>query len=424
MSNNFKSLSLSYKKASIELREALSLDEKSIKSYLKTVSDLFPITDLMLLSTCNRTEIYYCSEKTLTSELIKLLCLQKGISNYEKYLASFEVFNEEKEAIKHLFAVSMGLHSQVVGDIQISNQVKNAYQWSADEQVAGPFLHHIMHSIFYTNKRVVQETPYRDGTASTSFAAVEITEELTQNIKNPRILIVGLGEIGIDVCKNFENTKLDNIVLINRTFEKAEKLASELGYRAVKFDELEVRVKEADVIISSIRTETPMFTKAFFNDFEVVSGKLFIDLSIPRSVSKDIEEIPSVLLYNIDDLEVKTNEIVSKRKEAVPQVQQIINESIAEFDEWSKEMEVSPTIHKLKNALEEIRKGEIAKYTKSVDEKELKLIEDITKGLMQKIIKLPVLQLKAACKRGEAETLIDVLNGIFDLEKQSDKIIR
>ena len=303
MSNNFKSLSLSYKKASIELREALSLDEKAIKSFLRKISGLFTVTDLMVLSTCNRTEIYYSSEEILTQELIKLLCLEKGITDFDSYIQYFEEINEESNAVLHLFYVSMGLHSQVVGDVQISNQVKNAYQWSADEQMAGPFLHRLMHSIFFTNKRVVQETSYRDGTASTSFAAVEIVEELTQNIKNPRILIVGLGEIGIDVCKNFEDTKLDNIVLINRTFEKAQQLANELGYRAVHFTELEERVREADVVISSIRTEKPYFTKDFLHDVEILGGKFFIDLSVPRSVEKSLEEIPSVLVYNIDDLE-------------------------------------------------------------------------------------------------------------------------
>ncbi len=426
MNNNFKALSLSHENAPVEVREALSMDEQEIKVFLKKVQEFCDASDLMVLSTCNRTEIYYSSTSDFSQDLIKLVCLEKEIAEFEEYINYFVKINEEEEAIRHLYEVSMGLNSQVVGDIQISNQVKNAYQWSADSSVAGPFLHRLMHSVFYTNKRVVQETPYRDGAASTSFAAVELTEDVTNNIINPRILVVGLGEIGVDVCKNFENTNLDNIVLINRTFEKAQALASELGFRAVEFSELEERLEEADVVISSIRTKDPFFTSEMISklDLQKTSGKLFIDLSVPRSIDPAIDQLPGIILYNIDDLNVKTNEVVEKRKKAIPQVQSIIEDSMSDFSEWSKEMELSPTIHKLRNALEEIRKKELAQYVKSLEEDEMNLVDTITKNLMQKVIKLPVLQLKAACKRGEAETLIDVLNDLFDLERQSEQIER
>ncbi len=426
MDNNFKALSISHKNAPIEVRELLSLDESATKSFLQTAKDYYEFNDLLVLSTCNRTEIYYSSPENYSSELLKLVCLEKGITEFDKYLEYVVEVLDESSAVRHLFDVSMGLDSQVIGDIQISNQVKNAYQWSADLQVAGPFLHRLMHSIFFTNKRVVQETAYRDGAASTSFAAVELAEELTRNIINPRILIVGLGEIGKDVVRNFESTKLDNIVLINRTLSKAKELADGLGYRAVPFSEMEQRILEADVIISSIRTEQPFFNKKMLNDIglEVVAGKFFIDLSVPRSVDREIEDLSGVLVYNIDDLTIKTSKVVEKRKKAIPKVENIIDETLVDFKEWSKEMEVSPTIHKLKNALEEIRKSELAQYVKSMDKEELDRVDAITKKLMQKVIKLPVLQLKAACKRGEAETLIDVLNDLFDLEKQSEKIDR
>ena len=144
--------------------------------------------------------------------------------------------------------------------------------------------------------------------------------------------------------------------------------------------------------------------------------KYLIDLGMPRSIDSEIAKIPGTLLYNIDNIRNQTEETIQKRLASVPHVESLIQDALAEFDNWEQEMEVSPTINKLKNALEDIRKEEIARYLKNLDADKLEVIENITKGMMQKIIKLPVMQLKAACKRGEAETLIDVLNDLFNLE--------
>ena len=151
-----------------------------------------------------------------------------------------------------------------------------------------------------------------------------------------------------------------------------------------------------------------------------MSFKYFIDLSVPRSVSPEVEEIPGVMLYAIDSIRSRAEEALARRLESVPKVREIIGEAVLEFNDWSKEMIVSPTIQKLKGALEQIRKEELGRFTKNLSDSELEKVERITTSMMQKILKLPVLQLKAACKRGEAETLIDVLNDLFNLEKQKE----
>jgi glutamyl-tRNA reductase len=144
-------------------------------------------------------------------------------------------------------------------------------------------------------------------------------------------------------------------------------------------------------------------------------------MSVPRSVEAEAETIPGILVYNIDTIQHKASSALQRRVESIPQVRQIIAESIDTFNDWTRDMMVSPTIQKLKNALETIRQEELARHLKKLSPEESKRLDDITKSMMQKIIKLPVLQLKAACKRGEAETLIDVLNDLFDLEKQSSE---
>ncbi|GAB3736376.1 glutamyl-tRNA reductase [Spirosoma lituiforme] len=418
MLDTFKTISLSHKTAPLQVRELIALNEDEAKRLMLRLRDFFGLSDLLVISTCNRTEVYYAFEQDLNADIARLLLIEKGLTDTDNYLPYFQFFAAHDEAVRHLFEVCVGLHSQVIGDMQIPNQVKQSYQWSADLDMAGPFLHRLMHTIFFTNKRVAQETPFRDGAASVSYAAVELIDELIGDKQNPNVLVIGLGEIGADVCKNLEARNLTNITLCNRTQAKADVLASQYGFRVADFSNLVDEIRQADVIISSIMRDDPLITPELLRDVNVLTFKYFIDLSVPRSVDSAVEQIPGVLVYNIDHIRNRADEALNQRMAAIPKVEAIITQTVAEFGDWSKEMVVSPTINKLKNALEQIRRDEIARHLKHLTPNESEKIEKITRGIMQKIIKLPVLQLKAACKRGEAETLIDVLNDLFDLEKQ------
>ncbi len=417
MVNSFKALGATFKDTPLLVREKLALDESLAKRLLVFIKDFTQATDVLVLSTCNRTEIYYNHQDDLSDDLLKGLCLIRGVE-YQEVVNYFRSYTDASEAVERLFDVSLGLESQVVGDLQIINQVKNAYQWSADEDMAGPFLHRLMHTIFFSNKRVVQETPFRDGAASVSYATKELVEEIMADIANPKILILGLGEIGYDVCKNLMDSPFD-VMVANRTRSKAEAVASECGFKVIPFESALEYLDKVNVVISSIATETPFITKDIVTGLDMHSYKFFIDLAVPRSIDLQVEEVHGALVYNIDNIQNKASEALDRRIASIPQVKTIIAEAMVDFEDWSKEMIVSPTIKKLKNALEEIRKEELARYLKDATNEEAKIAEKVTKSMMQKVMKLPVLQLKAACKRGEAETLIDVLSDLFDLEKQS-----
>ncbi|WP_373520523.1 glutamyl-tRNA reductase [Aquiflexum sp.] len=421
MKNNFRAVSLSHKNAPVEIREVIALDEGSIHSLLVKMKDFFSITDTLILSTCNRTEVYYSHELDLSTEIIKLIGLEKGLPNVVDYLEYFKIFNKDKEAVDHLFKVSMGLEAQVVGDMQISNQVKRAYQVSADLDMAGPFLHRLMHTVFFTNKRVVQETAFRDGAASMSYAAVELIEELTSNIYQPRILLIGVGEIGEDVAKNMVHIPEAKVTITNRTYEKAKDLGDELGFEVIPFEDCIEAMKKADVVVSSIMKSEPFITKTLVKGMDIPSYKLFVDLSVPRSVETSIEDVPGAILYNVDNIRSKASATLEKRLAAIPQVEEIIGQSIDDFYNWKKEMMVSPTINKLKNALEQIRLEEMERFLKNADQSQIAIIDKITKSMMQKILKVPVVQLRAACQRDEANKMIEIISDLFDLEKVNEK---
>jgi glutamyl-tRNA reductase len=413
----FKAITISHKKASLQLRGQIALNEEESKAMMLKIREAFEVSEVLVLSTCNRTEVYYVSENNLGEEIIRLIASQKILSSNE-ILQYFEIIDDHDEAIRYLFEVSMGLHSQVIGDLQIPNQVKHAYQWSADVQMAGPFLHRLLHTIFFTNKKIVQETTFRDGAASTSYATVEVMETFLPILSNPKVLVVGLGEIGEDVCRTLADKGYKNITITNRTLEKAQKLANELGFEVADYQLVNQNILEADIIISSVRCESPIITKETLKD-KTLAVKYLIDLSVPNSISTDIEDVTGVVSYDLDEIQCRANEAIQRRMEAIPQVLSIISDAIGEFNNWSQEMIVSPTIQKLKGALEQIRREEMARFVKDLSAEEVEKMDKITSSMMQKIIKLPVIQLKAACKRGEAETLIDVLNDLFNLEKQT-----
>ena len=421
MQVNFKAIGISYKTCPIEIRESISLNEIQAKQLIQLLKMNTDASDILVLSTCNRTEVYFTTDSDIREDVIKTIGIINGATSMAQFSSYFTYYSDNSQAIRHLFDVSMGLDAQVVGDMQISNQVKMAYQWSVDEDVAGPFLHRLMHTIFFTNKRVVQETPFRDGAASVSYAATEIVQELANNYTDPQILVLGLGEIGTDVCKNLKGSKYNNIKITNRTASKAQEIAEECGFEVVPFEDCNQAISDADIIISSISKKEPFITLAFIKTLEILSYKVFLDLSVPRSVEHSVEDIPGALVYNVDSIHAKTSEALNKRLSAIPQVEQIIEQAIDEFKDWSREMVVSPTINKLKNALEEIRKEELSRFLKKASDNEAEMLDKATKSMMQKVMKLPVLQLKAACKRGEADTLIDVLNDLFNLEQESVK---
>jgi len=417
MTQNFKALVLTYKTAPVEVREQVSLNEEGSKKLLAFIRDYATTNDVLVVSTCNRTEVYYLAEQDYSEAIFRGLEIIKGIEG--GYRTHFRQLSGQ-DAVQHLFEVAMGLDAQVIGDLQISGQVKRAYQWTADENMAGPFLHRLLHTIFFANKRVVQETSFRDGAASISYAAKELAEDLVVGNREPRVLVLGVGEIGQDVCLNLMDTRA-TVKILNRTVEKAQVLAQRCGFEFGGIDELEAELGMADVIISSISAQQPLITPEMVYSLNVHSHKYFIDLSMPRSVAPEVEEIPGIVLYNLDDIRGKTDIALEKRKASIPKVQAIIEQAKADFEDWSKEMIVSPTIQKLKNTLEQIRKEELARFIKNAKPEEVEKLEEMSRSLMQKILKYPVLQLKAACKRGDAEPLTEILNDLFNLESQHEK---
>lgn len=416
MQSNFKVISLSFKNAPVEVREMIALDDASIQSLLHEFGDIIGIEESLIISTCNRTEVYYSSDQDHSHDIITLIASKKGIRNIQEFLPIFRVINDSYEASSYLFRVALGLEAQVIGDIQIINQVKKSYQLAADNNTVGPFLHRILHTVFFANKKVFQETSFRDGAASVSYATAELTRTLAESFVDAKVLLIGLGEIGEDLAKHLSGGGL-SVTLSNRSEEKTNTLTTELNLEQTPFEGLSDSLASYDIVVSSIPVKDFIGPQSLAGKGKGI--KFLIDLSIPRSIDPAVEFIDGVSLYNIDEIQEKTTRAVEKRKAAIPDVELIISQAMEDVKAWSLEMEVSPTIQKLKNTLEEIRQEELKKHLKNPTEEMEFFAEKLSKSITQKIMKLPVLQLKAACQRGEAEKVIDVLNDLFNLEQET-----
>ncbi|TPG58439.1 glutamyl-tRNA reductase [Hymenobacter nivis] len=413
----FRALSLSYHKAPLAVRELLALDETACSQLLQALHHDLDLNNLLVLSTCNRTEVYYSAAANQELAIVEAIGRVAGVADVRDYRACFTAFDAAGAAAQHLFEVALGLDAQVVGDPQIGNQVKRAYQRSAAADVAGPYLHRLLHAVFAAHKRVHQETAFRDGAASTSSATLELVAELTAALDRPRVLLVGLGEMGADVARHFAKSKrFAEVTLCNRTPALAKALAAECGLPVLDFNDLAQGLRAADVVISAVAAPTPVFTQALVAGLHNLHHQFFIDLAVPRSVAAAVEAVPGILVYNIDDIQRKAAAALAGRVAAIPQVRAIIADSLADLRDRSREMQLSPTIQKLKSILEQLRQQEISRLP-PLSPAEARRVDEVTKALTQKFLKLPVLQLKAACQRGEADQLAAALTELFALEE-------
>jgi glutamyl-tRNA reductase len=422
MWNEFKVVSLSHRQATVDVREQFHLSGSATAQFASEVASVLGLGEILVVSTCNRTEVYYQSPQDHSEAIIKMLCISKGISFHDGLLPFFQCITANEEAVRQLFEVAIGLQAQVMGDLQISGQVKTAYATSADLKLAGPFLHRLLHTIFHASKRVQQETAFRDGAASVSYVAAELAAAAAEGFASPRALIIGAGEMGRDAARNLDRNIFSAVTVMNRTVEKAETLAAEIKAVAQPMSALSEIINATEVAIIAVDAGEfliqPEMISATHDQFRPL---FLIDLSVPRAVNPAVENIPGVVVYDMDDIRVKANEALEKRMAAIPQVEKIVADEMQGFLLWSRELEISPVIQQLHDALEQIRKDEMARFLRHADAQQTELVDKVTKAMIEKIVKLPVLQLKAACRRGEAEELIGVLQDLFDLEKAGQK---
>jgi len=325
--NKFCVAGISYKKAEAEMRSLFAVNQQQYASILSNAPS-FDLSEVMVLSTCNRTEIYGLTENA--DDLINLLCLET-LGDVEAFYKSAYVKKGE-DAIEHIFNVGAGLDSQILGDYEIIGQLKIAAKFSKEQGFLGPQYERLINSVLQASKQIKNQTKLSGGTVSVSFAAVQYIKKHVKNIRNKKILLLGTGKIGSITCKNiidYLGTK--NITLINRSPEKAIELAEKLNLHAVDVNNLDEEINTADIILVATNADKPVVLSSQIKSNQ---PKLIIDLSIPFNVEENVRNLSNITLINVDELSKLKDATLKQREAEVPKAKEIIDAVIKEFIDW------------------------------------------------------------------------------------------
>ncbi|RBN49934.1 glutamyl-tRNA reductase [Flavobacterium psychrolimnae] len=374
----FYSVGLSYKKADAEIRGKFSLDATA-KTRLLEQAKSEGIESLIVTSTCNRTEIYGFAEHPF--QLIKLICENSQGSVEEFQKVGFVYKNQE--AISHMFRVGTGLDSQILGDFEIISQIKTSFSQSKSFGLANAFMERLVNAVIQASKKIKTDTEISSGATSVSFASVQYIIKNVEDIGNKNILLFGTGKIGRNTCENLvKHTKNEHITLINRTKDKAEKLAGKLNLIVKDYSELHLELQKADVVVVATGAQNPTIDKAILN---LKKPLLILDLSIPKNVNEDVLDLEGVTLIHMDYLSQMTDETLENRKKHIPAAEAIIEEIKEEFNIWTKGRKFAPTINALKAKLNAIKNSELDFQSRKISNFNEEQAEIISARIIQKI---------------------------------------
>ncbi len=381
-------LGISYRKTALDVRGKFSLTADQQEDLLREAKEN-QIDGMVVLSTCNRTEIYaHSGESELITNLFLKYC-QGDRKDFESN--GYSLFGND--CIQHLYKVTSGLDSQIIGDFQIVGQVKNAYQLSEELGMANPFLNRLFSFAFQASKKIKNNTEISKGAASVSHAAVQYIKDKVSTLESCKILLFGTGNIGKDTCENLlKHMSNRSITLINRTEEKAEALAKkfEINYQPVA--QLKNEASEAEVIIVATGAPEPTLLPEHLEGSNTC--KLILDLSVPRNVHSDIDKLDHVLVITVDELSKHISNAIQQRRDCIPMAEGIIHASIGEFYSWLEVKYLSPVIIALKENLQKVQRKELDYHKNKLSEDELKKVEHITSNIVNKIARACINHLK------------------------------
>nr|WP_315141066.1 glutamyl-tRNA reductase [uncultured Flavobacterium sp.] len=408
----FYALGLSYKKADATIRGKFSLDTNAQSNLLAQAKEE-GIESLIVTSTCNRTEIYGFANHPY--ELIKLLCDNSNGTVEEFREVAFIYKNQE--AVNHMFRVGTGLDSQILGDFEIISQIKNAFNQSKALNLVNTFLDRLVNSVIQASKKIKNETEISSGATSVSFASVQYIIRNVEDIGDKNILLFGTGKIGRNTCENLvKHSKNGHITLVNRTKNKAEKLAGKLNVIVKDYANLQEELQQTDVLVVATGAKNPTIDKTLLN---LKKPLLILDLSIPRNVNPDVEQIKGVTLIHLDYLSQITDDTLERRKQHIPAAEAIIEDIKLEFNTWMNGRKYAPTIHALKAKLNDIVATELAFQKKKTSNFNEEQADIISTRIIQKITNQFATHLKD--ENTSLDESIDFIEKIFQIGQLAPK---
>ncbi len=415
---------LNHKTAPVEVRERLAFPADTIGHALREAVAADGVSEGVILSTCNRVEVCVLADDG-----------RRGQEAVERFLSSFHGVPPEAlsphlyrlagdDAVRHLFRVASSLDSMVLGEPQILGQVKDAYAWACDHRTVGPVLDKCFTKAFSVAKRVRTETRVANSAVSVSDAAVELAKKILGDLSDNTVMLIGAGEMSELAARHLLSAGARGLLVTNRTFERAVRLASDFDGTPVRFEDLAVHLKRADIVLSS--TGSPRFILTRADIEEVIRIRknrpmFFIDMAVPRDIDPDANQVANVYVYDIDDLNnvIETN--LEERQREAEKADGIVAAEVRAFRRWLDSQQVTPTIVSLRKKFEEIREAEVGKALSALgdaDPRTRKVLESLASAIVNKALHSPIASLKREGDGRNPAERIAVVREIFDLPEE------
>jgi len=406
----------------VEIREKLAFNQVKLEASLEHLVSCPEIVENIILSTCNRVEIYARVENS--DQGIQLL--KDFISDYhglsrgslDQYFYSYR----DNQAIEHLFRVSASLDSMILGEAQILGQVKDAYSTARALSSTGLVLNQLFEKAFNVAKKVREETGISERGVSISSAAVELAKKIFEDLENHSVMLVGTGEMAELAAKHLISYGVKTVYVASRTYERAIALAQTLNGCALDFDAFKEELYRADIVITSTAAPTFIIHKEMIEQaiHKRKNKPIFlIDIAVPRDIAPEVNDLENVYLYDIDDLQNVVNANMEERQKEAENAMEIIKEEVTKFNNWFSTLDVVPTIIEMRNRAEEMRKNEVDKTLKNLShlsENDQKAIHQLTQSLVNKILHKPTINLKKKIQSKDGHVYLKAIRHLFHLD--------
>lgn len=413
---------LNYKTAPVEIREQLNFNESDLVEAVKKLNMKKSILENIILSTCNRTEIYAVVDQLHTGRYYIKEFLSEWFGLEQMEVSPYLYLYEEDGAIEHLFNVTCGLNSMVLGETQILGQVRTSFLLSQQVGTTGTVFNQLFKQALTIAKRGHSETDIGANAVSVSYAAVELAKKIFGTLASKHVLILGAGKMGELAAQNLQGNGVQKVTVINRTYEKAIDLASRFNGEAKTFDELQKSLVEADILISSTGAKDFVISKDMMAKVEKMrKGKplFMVDIAVPRDLDPQIAELENVFLYDIDDLEGIVQSNLQERKKEAQKIMLMIEKEIVEFKQWLGMLGVVPVISALRDkalAIQTETMVSLERKLTNLSDHDRKVINKHTKSIINQLLKDPILQAKELAGRPDADQALDLFMKIFNIE--------
>jgi glutamyl-tRNA reductase len=419
------SIGISHQTAPIELRERLWFSEDEVRSALPKLKEKF-FNECVLFSTCNRTELYGVTDSVET-DVESLRGFLTGLKQADSFLQPEHFYHlTDEEAAKHLFRVTSGIESMMLGDVQILGQVRHAYQLAQEEKASGLLTSKLFQSALRTGKRCRTETEISEGAVSVSYGATELAGRIYADLRKRTALLVGAGKTSELTLKHLRSKGVQRILIANRTRSKAEELAKAFKAEVINFDDLKHGLRHADILLTSVSSTGYVLSAADLTHSMKERGNrplLILDMGVPRNIDPTANKIENIFLHDIDGLQIIVDKNLEKRRGEIQKVERIIAEELDRFLRWQKSLHVNPTIEQLQAMAEEIRREEVEKHHHRFRPEERETLEIVTKRIINKLLHHPLSNLRNGEGERDEETLrmISTVRELFGLESRGNK---